>query len=217
MTAARAVMKDEQAHVILLRQALGRRSVSKPAINLDALGIGLKSQNEFLTLARAFEDVGVSAYGGAAPLIRDADILATAARILATEAEHTGILRLLVSQTQGLTVSLLDSKDILPLGSPGARLVSADDQGLTPAHSVPGAEHRLRRQHVARRLLPERRQRCVQHRVDTGVESRPCGGDSLHAAALRSRASRPSGARRSPSGWTSPALTGAPRVRNHTW
>lgn len=131
LTAAQAIMKDEQAHVLLLQAALGGRAVSKPAINLDALNLGFRNTNEFLTLSRAFEDTGVSAYGGAAPLIRDNATLATAARILATEAEHTGVIRELIAQTSGLTVPVLDGKDLPPLGSPNGRLVSADDKGLT--------------------------------------------------------------------------------------
>lgn len=133
LTAAQAIMKDEQAHVLLLQAALGGRAVSKPAINLDALGLGYRNTNEFLILSRAFEDTGVSAYGGAAPLIRDGKTLGTAARILATEAEHTGIIRMLISQATTLgAVPALDTRDILPPGSPNGRLVSADDQGLTP-------------------------------------------------------------------------------------
>ena len=132
LTAAQAIMKDEQAHVLLLQAALGSRAISKPAINLAALKVGFNSQNEFLTLSRAFEDVGVSAYGGAAPLIHDSKILGTAARILATEAEHTGVIRELIAQSTGLTVTALDNQDILPLGSSNGRLVSADDNGLTP-------------------------------------------------------------------------------------
>lgn len=133
LAAATAIMLDEQAHVRLLQGALGGRAVSKPSINLDALNLGYRNVNEFLTLSRAFEDTGVSAYGGAAPLIRDGAILGTAARILATEAEHTGIIRLLISQTAGFgAVPALDSKDILPLGSPNGRLVGADENGLTP-------------------------------------------------------------------------------------
>jgi hypothetical protein len=132
LTAAQAIMKDEQAHVRLLQGALGGRAVSKPSINLAALGIGFNNTNEFLTLSRAFEDVGVSAYGGAAPLIKDSKILGTAARILATEAEHTGIIRELIAQSSPtFAVPAVDSQDMLPLGSPNGRLVSADDTGLT--------------------------------------------------------------------------------------
>jgi hypothetical protein len=131
LTAAQAIMRDEQAHVRLLQGALGGRAVSKPAINLAALGLGFNNQNEFLILSRAFEDVGVTAYGGAAPLLRDGKTLGTAARILATEAEHVGIIRELIAQATGIAVPALDNQDILPLGSPNGRLVSADDNGLT--------------------------------------------------------------------------------------
>ena len=91
-------MYDEQTHVKLLRSALGADAVAKPAINLDALGIGFGNVKEVLTLARAFEDTGVSAYGGAAPLITSKEILATAARIALTEALHSGCRRQLVDQ-----------------------------------------------------------------------------------------------------------------------
>ena len=94
---ATEIASDERNHVKLIRGALtaaGVMPIAKPAINLDALGIGFGSQEEFITLARAFEDVGVSAYGGAAPLISSKAYLGVAARILAAEALHTGNLRL---------------------------------------------------------------------------------------------------------------------------
>ena len=69
MQVARDIANEEQMHVKLLRTALGSAAVAKPAINLAALGIGFANVTEFLTLARAFEDVGVTAYNGAAPLI----------------------------------------------------------------------------------------------------------------------------------------------------
>src|SRR6202521_2164555 len=104
---------DEQQHVKLLRSALGSAAVAKPAINLDALGIGFDNFKQFLTLARAFEDVGVSAYGGAAPLISDKTILATAARIALTEALHSGNIRLLVAENN-VAVPPVDTLDVLP-------------------------------------------------------------------------------------------------------
>lgn len=90
---AKEIASDELDHVRFLRSALGSAAVAKPAINLDALGIGFKNDAEFITLARAFEDVGVSAYRGAARLISNKDYLDAAAGILATEAYHAGHLR----------------------------------------------------------------------------------------------------------------------------
>jgi hypothetical protein len=134
--AAAHITLDEQMHVTFLQSALGGRSVAKPSINLNALGLGFNNQNEFLTLSRAFEDVGVSAYGGAAPLISNRDFLAAAARIALTEAQHAGVLRLLVAQTAGLTVPQLDNQDVPPLGSPAGRLFQVDGQGLSTVRTA---------------------------------------------------------------------------------
>lgn len=129
---------DERAHVTLLRTtltSLGVTPIAKPAINLNALGIGFGSQEEFIALARAFEDVGVSAYGGAAPLITNKTILGAAARILATEAEHTGNLRLHAALYQAPTTAV-DPADIVAPPS-GTKFISVDANGLT-AVRTPG-------------------------------------------------------------------------------
>ena len=85
------IMDDEIAHVKTLRAALSANGivpVAKPAINLDALapnGASLANQQTFLVLARAFEDIGVSAYNGAVEFLSGSPFLKTAARILAAE------------------------------------------------------------------------------------------------------------------------------------
>jgi len=104
---------DEQQHVLLLRGALGSAAVAKPAINLEALGIGFANFRQFLQLARAFEDVGVSAYAGAAPLITSKEYLQVAAQILAVEALHSGNIRKQV-QEHLVPTTPVDSLDVLP-------------------------------------------------------------------------------------------------------
>lgn len=110
---AAEIAYDEQQHVLFLRSALNGMQIAKPAINLNALGIGFQSWRQFLTLARAFEDVGVSAYGGAAPLIANKTTLGYAARIAETEALHSGNIRLNVAQFK-IHVPPVDSLDVLP-------------------------------------------------------------------------------------------------------
>jgi hypothetical protein len=110
---ASALRDDEAEHVVYLRKALGSAAAHKPAINLDALGFGFNTVNEFLQLARIFEDVGVSAYLGAAPLIQNKTYLDAAARILSTEAQHSGAIRLLVVWN-GVQSGAIDSLDVPP-------------------------------------------------------------------------------------------------------
>lgn len=132
---AQQVATDEQQHVVLLRAALGAAAIAKPAINLEALGIGFRNQTEFITLARAFEDVGVSAYGGAAPLITDKQILGTAAQIALTEAQHASVFRYFVYE-RGLVVPMLDGIDVRPQSRPGdGRIFNVTSQGLTPVRT----------------------------------------------------------------------------------
>ena len=134
-TVAEHVALDEQQHVRFLRGALGGAAVAKPAINLEALGIGFRNQTEFLTLGRAFEDLGVSAYGGAASLIRSRQILDAAAAIALTEAQHAGLFRYLIA-VANVPVPQVDNKDVPPLGSPAGRLFQVDGNGLSTTRTA---------------------------------------------------------------------------------
>ena len=110
---ATALRVTEIDHVLFLRSALGSAAVKKPAINLNALGYGFSSVASFLKLARQFEDVGVSAYLGAAPLISSSTYLGAAAAILSTEAFHSGAIRL-ACVMNAVTSPAVDSIDIPP-------------------------------------------------------------------------------------------------------
>ncbi|MGA8028217.1 MAG: ferritin-like domain-containing protein [Bryobacteraceae bacterium] len=129
---AQQIADDERAHVMLIRDTLssnGVEPIAQPNINLNALGFGFGSQDDFLKLARIFEDIGVTAYGGAAPLLSSA-VIGTAARILATEAEHVANIRLQVARLNIPTTPALDSVDILPPPS-GSQYFSVGAKGLT--------------------------------------------------------------------------------------
>lgn len=110
---ATALRVDEIDHVKYLRTALGSAAVKKPTINLDALGYGFSNVDSFLKLSRQFEDVGLSAYLGAAPLISSKTYLAAAAAILGTEAQHSGSIRLACIDNS-VTSPAVDSRDIPP-------------------------------------------------------------------------------------------------------
>jgi Ferritin-like domain len=115
---AAEIANDEMLHVAFLRSALGASAVAEPAINLAALGIGFTGDADFLALARAFEDTGVSAYAGAATYLSGNNLQA-AAQILATEAYHAGNIRLYCVQgisCGGASIAspAVDSMDIPP-------------------------------------------------------------------------------------------------------
>ena len=112
-TIATALRVDEIAHVKYLRTALGSQAAKKPAINLNALGYGFSSVTSWLKLARQFEDVGVSAYLGAAPLISSSAYLAAAGAILSTEAQHSGAVRM-YCYAMGINSPAVDGVDVPP-------------------------------------------------------------------------------------------------------
>ena len=106
---AKEIADDEMKHVAFLRAAVTALSgsvIGRPALDLSTsfttlasiAGLGstfnaYADDTSFLLAAYVFEDVGVTAYHGAASLITNKAILDKAAGILGTEAYHAGLVR----------------------------------------------------------------------------------------------------------------------------
>jgi rubrerythrin len=81
----------EKQHVDALTGAI-KKAGGKP-VKAPTVAFPLSDQASFLKLAQTFEDTGVSAYDGAAPMISSPDTLAAAGAIAQVEARHSAAIR----------------------------------------------------------------------------------------------------------------------------
>ncbi|MEG3180178.1 ferritin-like domain-containing protein [Sphingomonas sp. LT1P40] len=160
---AREIAADERAHVEFLRSALGTVAVAQPAIDIGSsptgafssaaraaglIGAGASfdpyaNDENFLLAAYIFEDVGVTAYKGASPLVQNKTFLEAAAGLLAVEAYHAAIVRTTL-YAKGLTTPSLidateaisDARDSLDGSSDLDQGVRATGSGLTTASNI---------------------------------------------------------------------------------
>lgn len=166
---AEEIAMDELNHVKFLRSALGSNAVAMPSIDIgpafaaagNAASKGaIQGFNPyandlfFLHGAFIFEDVGVTAYAGAAPLVTNPDYLSAAAKIMAVEAYHASEVRTLLYAQRNVTVTgMLKVSDVVQAisdlrGSVGggkdqgilaggrANIVPTDANGLAFARST---------------------------------------------------------------------------------
>lgn len=92
--------QHEQAHVdavLSTIQKLGGTPVTMGNYNFAAAG-PTDTREQVLGILATVEQVGVSAYLGAAGFIQNKDILAAAASIMQVEARHTAVVRFLLGQ-----------------------------------------------------------------------------------------------------------------------
>lgn len=125
------IYKHEQAHVVLLQQALGSAAVARPTFDFTAggqLGDVFTNYNTFKAVSQGLEDTGVRAYKGqVGNLIENDAILETALRIHSVEARHASVVRRLRLQKGWITGAETD----VPLLAP----VYAGEEALNGAAS----------------------------------------------------------------------------------
>lgn len=98
-TAESALLTDIRDHEIAHREffkaALGGSAIQ--ALEVDFSTINFSSRDSVLGTAKAFEDLGVTAYNGAGKLIVNPDYLTLAGKIVSVEARHAAYIRDIIS------------------------------------------------------------------------------------------------------------------------
>lgn len=158
---AREIAGDETQHVAFLRAQLGTVAVAQPAIDIGstatsaftvaarAAGLATNasgvvdtvngtfdpyaSDTNFLLAAFLFEDVGVTAYKGAASLLTTKTYIDAAAGILAAEAYHASIIRTVLYSKGLATPSLRTSAGAISDVRDKLDGTVEDDQGIASA------------------------------------------------------------------------------------
>jgi len=110
-----AYFKDIQFHEIahreLFKSALGSSAI--PALEVNFSAINFTSRDSVLATAKAFEDLGVSAYNGAGYLLKSATYLGLAGKIVSVEARHAAFIREIISPNSFSNTEVVDATNAL--------------------------------------------------------------------------------------------------------
>lgn len=118
------IRDHEIAHREFFKTALGNKAIG--ALLFDFSSIDFNSRTSVLGTAKAFEDLGVSAYNGAGELLQSPDYLLLAGKIVSVEARHAAAIRDLLSYGSFAGPDVVDSNgldlyrkpsEVLPIAS----------------------------------------------------------------------------------------------------
>ncbi|MEO9021102.1 MAG: ferritin-like domain-containing protein [Ginsengibacter sp.] len=109
------IRDHEIAHREFFKAALSSKAI--PGLEVNFAAIDFSNRASVLGTAKAFEDLGVSAYNGAGHLIVNPDYLTLAGKIVSVEARHAAAIRDLI--TPG---SFADNTAVNAMGLDGQRM-----------------------------------------------------------------------------------------------
>ncbi len=104
------IRDHEVAHREFFKAALGANAIAGLTVDFSSINFG--DRNSVLNTAKAFEDLGVAAYNGAGYLIKSADYLTLAGKIVSVEARHAAYIRNLISPGSYADSTVVDSNGL---------------------------------------------------------------------------------------------------------
>jgi len=109
-----SLFKDIRDHEVVHREffkaALSGNAI--PSLDVDFSSINFGSRDSILATAKAFEDLGVSAYNGAGRLLQSADYLTLAGKIVSVEARHAAYIRDIISNGSFADNTVVDASGL---------------------------------------------------------------------------------------------------------
>lgn len=110
------IRDHEIAHREFFKAALGGAAI--PALQVDFSSVDFTNRESVLGTAKAFEDLGVSAYNGAGPLITSKDNLTLTGKIVSVEARHAALIRDLITPGSFVGSDVVDAQGMEIAKSP---------------------------------------------------------------------------------------------------
>lgn len=104
------IRDHEIAHREFFKTALSSSAIVGLEVNFSS--IDFSSRDSVLGTAKAFEDLGVSAYNGAGRLITNPDYLVLAGKIVSVEARHAAYIRDLIANGSFADNTVIDSNGL---------------------------------------------------------------------------------------------------------
>lgn len=101
------IRDHEIAHRELFKAALSTSAI--PALEVNFSSVNFASRDSVLATAKAFEDLGVSAYNGAGGLLTSSANLLLAGKIVSVEARHAALIRDRISNGTFVGTDVIDA------------------------------------------------------------------------------------------------------------
>jgi hypothetical protein len=139
----KAVLTDIRDHEVSHREFFktALAGVAIPTLTIKFSSINFTNRTSVLNAAKLFEDLGVSAYNGAAYLIKDKNYLTLTGKVVSVEARHASLIRNLIAvgsfaDSTAIDVNGLDKAQSPQQVIPVINTFISDKKILAPAFGI---------------------------------------------------------------------------------